>query len=116
MAAGPDAAAGVVGRGGGHGVRRRGSLRAPVPRHQTDAERRGLLHLRVLGAAGGEHPADTVLVSGDVRCVACLRGSSLPAGLRALSWNDWGSNVADVLLPLSRRARRAQPCVGDCSD
>lgn len=63
MAAGPHAAAGVVGCGGGHGVRRRGALHSPVQGHPPDAERRGLFHLRLPGVAGREHFADTFLVS-----------------------------------------------------
>lgn len=70
MAAGPRAAAGVVGRCGGYGVRRRGALHPAVQRHPANPERRGLLHLRLPGVAGRKHFADTFLVSGVCLC-AC---------------------------------------------
>lgn len=50
-------------RCGGYGVWWSGALNPPVQGHQTDTERRGILHLCLPRPTGGQHPTYTVQVS-----------------------------------------------------
>lgn len=72
LASGPAAPAGFLGCSRCHGLRRRGAIHPAVPGHPADSERRGLLHLRVSGAPGGQYLTDTLLVGGVLRADGLL--------------------------------------------